>query len=338
MMWYLRERRPMESSFHLDSIMEHPEFPMTPITPLPNPGEGGPVYPDPSGPSDVMPSTPTAPATPVIPAAPTFPAEPTFPAAPTFPAEPTFPAAPTVPAEPTFPAAPTTPAQPVWPGIDVVPVIWPKFANVRFLNAAYGYRAFRIHVSGAGRINFLGYASTSGYGRVAAGYQTVTVMGLDGYVYFQKTVPFQGSSSCTMAIINRSGGLDLLQIPDLCCDPSNRVSNFRVSNLASYSQPIDVLLADGRTIYADLRFKETAMYKRIRPGHYEFLFANTDQLPMPRYADIESLDSSFTGTYPIPDVLASLSLTVRPNTNYTVYLLTSSPEPNTIQTLVVEDH
>jgi len=54
----------------------------------------------------------------------------------------------------------------------------------------------------------------------------------------------------------------------------------------------DVLLADGRVIYTDVRFKETTSYKRIRPGTYEFFFAETNLAPIPSHADIETLDTS----------------------------------------------
>ena len=81
---------------------------------------------------------------------------------------------------------------------------------------------------------------------------------------------------------------DRLQISDRCCPPTGRYSNLRVSNLAYYSNPLDVLLADGRVIYADVRFKETTSYKRIRPGTYEFFFAETNLTPPPFHADIET--------------------------------------------------
>ena len=255
----------------------------TPVIPLPNPGEGGPVAPGPGG-SNM----------PVIPL--------------------------------------PNPGE----GGPVAPS-WPSYASVRFLNAAFGYQPFRILINNVRRVNFLSFSSVSAYGRVSTGYQTVTVMGADGYIYIQKSIPFQAGSISTVAVINRAGGLDLLQISDVCCTPGGGFSNFRVSNLAYNSRPMDVLLADGRVIYADVRFKETTIYKRIRPGAYEFLFAETNQLPMPAYSDIESLDSAFIGMYPVPNTVASLYLNVRRSANYTAFIVNNGTATNAVQIMVVED-
>ena len=215
--------------------------------------------------------------------------------------------------------------------------IFPNSSRVRFLNAAFGYRPFRVLVNNARVAPWLNYASITSYSRVPAGYQTVTVTGTDGYIYIQKTMPFQANERSTIAIINTASGLDLLQISDLCCTPSNGFSNFRVSNLAYNSGALDVLLADGRVVYADVRYKETTAFKRIRPGTYQFFFAETSLTPMSSWLDIETLDSAFLGMYPYPETVASLYLNVLSNTTYTVFLLSSGPASNAIQTLVVED-
>ena len=212
-----------------------------------------------------------------------------------------------------------------------------RYASARFLNAAFGYPAFRIFVGGNPTMSFLSYGSISGYSRVNPGYRTVTVSGTDGYIYMQKTLPFEAGGVFTVAVINRAGGLDLLKIPDICCSPSNNTSNFRVSNLALNSGALDVLLADGRVIYADVRFKETTSYKRIAPGAYEFLFSETNQLPIPAYTDIETLDSAFIGMNPLPSIVASLYMNVRANTNYTVFILQNGQTYNAVGTMVVAD-
>ena len=98
-----------------------------------------------------------------------------------------------------------------------------------------------------------------------------------------------------------------------------------------------IVLADGRVVYADVRYKETTVFKRIRPGQYEFLFAETNQAPMPINFDIETLDSAFLGEYPVPNMVASLYLNVHRGRIYTVYLLSSGRGTNNIQTMVVID-
>lgn len=277
-----------------------------PTIPLPNPGEGGPVAePGVEGNTPVIPLPNPGEGGPVA----------------------------TLPGEGNTPAIPLpNPGE----GGPVAPM-WPQAARVRFLNAAYGYQPFRIFVNNRRVVDFLGPAAISAYGRFLSGYQTVTVAGMDGYIYLQKAIPFEAGRASTVAVINRAGGLDLIQIQDSCCPPSNGNSNFRVSNLAYNSGPMDVLLGDGRVIYADVRFKETTMYKRIQQGEYQFLFAETSLMPIPTNMDIESLDSAFIGMYPVPDIVASLYLNVVGNTNYTVFLLHNGPNANAIQTMVVAD-
>ena len=210
-------------------------------------------------------------------------------------------------------------------------------ARVRFLNAAYNYPAFRVVVGGTQFVNLLNYASASGYGNVRAGYRTVSIVGTDGYVYIQKTMPFQSNSLSTIAIINSASGLDLLQITDSCCPPGNGYSSFRVGNLASNSGPMDVLMSDGRVVYSDLRFKEVGAFKRIMPGTYQFFYADTNMTQMPTYLDIETLDSAWLGVYPPYETFGSLYLNVTSNAIYSVYLLQSGTGRNQIQNLILMD-
>lgn len=206
-----------------------------PVIPLPNPGEGGPVYP-----GDMDTGTP---------------------------------------AEPVIPLPNPGEGGPVYPGNTiggtvigghqhwncggvcgtilpgVIGSVWPSASKVRFLNAAYNYPAFRIFVGNTRFVNLLNYASVSTYGRVNTGFQTVTVTGTDGYIYIQKTMPFQANSATTIAIINTAGGMDLLQINDSTSLPANGLSSFRIGNLAYNSGPLDVLMSDGRVVYSDVYIK-----------------------------------------------------------------------------------
>lgn len=283
----------------------------TPVLPLPNPGEGGPVYNE---------TTDNNTATPVIPLPNPGEGGPVNSGS----------------SVPIIPLPNPGEGGPVYGGGVIIP-IQPRVARVRFLNAAFGYQPFRVLINNSRAVSWLNYGAVSSYGRVASGYQTVTVTGTDGYIYIQKTLPFQAGSGSTVAIINTASGLDLLQIPDSCCAPTTGRSNFRVSNLARNTGPLDVALADGRVIFGDVRFKETTAFKNIQPGTYEFLFVETDQTPMPAWLDIETLDSAFIGMYPLPNMIASLYLNVRPNLNYTAYLISSGTDHNAVQVLVTAD-
>ena len=281
-----------------------------PVIPLPTPGEGGPVYPG----DDIT-------------------------------------------SEPVIPLPTPGEGGPVYPG-PVSPPIFPRppinsgnwdcssgncntsqagTSRVRFLHAAYGYSAFRISVANLRFVNRLSYASVSDYGRIRAGYQTVTVTGTNGRIYLQRTLPFQTNGLSIVAIIKTAGGLDLLQISDRCCPPTNGYSSFRMGNLAYNSGPIDVLMSDGRVVYGDLRYKEIAPFKRIVPGTYQFFYADTGFSPMPTALTIEPLDPAWLGVYPPYETFGSLYLDVAPQEMYTIYLLQNGSGRNNIQNLILVD-
>lgn len=297
-----------------------------PVTPLPNPGEGGPVAPGPGGtpviplpnPGEGGPVAPGPGGTPVIPLP--NPGE-------------GGPVAPGPGGIPVIPLPNPGEGGPVAPG----PIIWPATTKVRFLNGAYGYDAFQIYINRRQAVSKIAYSNLSNYGWVPVGYQTISVIGMDGYIYIQKTVPFQENTPTTVAIINTASGLDLLAISDTFVKPTGRYSNFRVSNLAYYSDPIDVLLRDGRVVYADVRFKETTSSKRIRPGNYQFVFADTTFMPMPSWQDIETLGPIMPRTSPQISEVATLDLEVSSGLSYTVFLLSTDPNSGTVETVVVAD-
>ncbi|MGN0772600.1 MAG: DUF4397 domain-containing protein [Candidatus Ventricola sp.] len=179
---------------------------ITPVVPLPNPGEGGAVFPGGE-------STPSAPP----------PAEGSAerPSA----SQPSTGG--TVRPTPSQPSAGgpvrPTPSQPsIGGGVTIQPLpgttitVPTRYAAVRFLNATHGYPAFRIFVDGTRVVNLLGSGTASGYVRVPAGNRTITVTGQDGYVYIEDVLPFASGSTSTVAIINRAGGLSLVKIADAC--------------------------------------------------------------------------------------------------------------------------
>lgn len=270
--------------------------PNFPVIPLPNPGEGGPVNPGNGSNIPVIPLPNPGEGGPVGPII-------------------------TVPIQPQPPC--------FFCGMG-------RTGRVRFLNAGYGYNPFRVYINNRIVVNNLGYAQLTPYGRVSGGFQTVTVTGRNGYVYLQKSMPFRADEVSTIAIINTASGLDLIQISDVPCNTPFNYSCFRVSNLAYNSRPLDVILADGRVVYSDVRFKETTAYKRIRPGTYQFYLAETDLRPMPRTQDIETLDADVV-QFESSRSLASSSFTVRANSNYTMYILSRGNTADAVQVMIVED-
>ena len=142
-----------------------------PVIPLPNPGEGGPV--DSGGGVPVIPLPNPGEGGPVDSGG----------------------------GVPVIPLPNPGEGGPVYPGgqgggIPTVPV-WPAAAQARFLHAAYGYPAFQILIDGIRAVRFLGSGSLTPYRRLRAGYHTVSVAGLDGYIYLQKSIPFDAGSVST---------------------------------------------------------------------------------------------------------------------------------------------
>lgn len=293
-----------------------------PSIPLPGFEEGGPVYP-----GDDIAGTPTVPLPGFEEGGPVYPGDDAA-------------GTPTIPLPDFGEGGPVYPGNmPVYPGggSTVQPGGTSRLSTVRFLNAAYGYPALRISVQNSRFVNGLSYASVTGYGRIRSGYQTVTVAGTNGYVYLRRSLPFQANSRSTVAVVNTAGGLDLLQIPDRCCPPSNGWSSFRVVNLAYNSTPLDVLMSDGRVVYSDLRYKEVAAFRRIMPGRYRFFYADTGLASMPASLDIEPLDAAWLDIYPPYETFGSLYLNVTGNEIYTVCLLQSGSGRNQIQNLILAD-
>lgn len=167
---------------------------ITPVIPLPNPGEGGPVFP-----GDEIESTPSTPPSGGGTMRPT-------------------------PSQPSMGGTVRpTPSQPsIGGGVTIQPLpgtaipVPTRYAAVRFLNATHGYPPFRVFVDGIRVVNLLSSGTASGYVRIPAGRRTITVAGQDGYIYIQDALPFVSGSTSTVAIINRAGGLSLTKIDDAC--------------------------------------------------------------------------------------------------------------------------
>lgn len=96
---------------------------------------------------------------------------------------------------------------------------WPRWSSIRFLNAARSYPPFRIFIGSTLAVRSLEFTAVSSYRRMASGYRSVTVSGQDGYIYLQKTLPFQDNAPVTVAVVQTAGGLDLVPISDVCCPP-----------------------------------------------------------------------------------------------------------------------
>ncbi len=212
---------------------------------------------------------------------------------------------------------PNRPGSIIIPGIQVNPPCFycspSRNAKVRFLNAAYGYSPFRVYINNRFLVNGLGYASLTPYGRVASGFQTITIRGMNGYLYLRKSIPISNNDTSTIAIINTANGIDLVQ-----------------------TNPLDLLLSDGRMVFSDVELKEVTSFRRARPGEYEFSLADTNIPSSSEIFDIDTIDGDFDDL-DLPNILVTFFVEIQANSSYTIYVLSRTKEKNAIQVLTIQD-
>ena len=274
-----------------------------PITPLPNPGEGGPV--------DSGNSMDNGAGVPVIPLP--NPGE----GGPVDSGRPNFP--------PIF--------RPIFPGgtggsVTVIPgITFPcynctatSFGRVRILNASTGYQPFYVYIGNWMVASGLANGDITSYVQAASGTQTITVSGANGYVYIQKPVQVRASSSMTIAIINTASGLDIMEISDISCNAPSGTSCLRACNLSQNLGPFDVSIGNQNSSYmafTNVRYREVTPYTSFYPGWYQLYIART-------------------GAYPSTYV-ATAAANMSANNSYTLYLFNAPNATDGLRTMVVSN-
>lgn len=320
-----------------------------PAVPLPNPGEGGPV-----------PSTPGNENRPVAPlpspgeGGPAFPGGMPTPSVPSRPGgmqpTPSTPSRPggmqPTPSRPSRPGMPPTTPVPSRPGTVIVPGIigtiittYPRpnepcrfctspnarSGNVRFLNAASDYNPFMVYVNDQLFSSQLNFAEVTEYERVDSGFQLITVMSQEGYIYLQKQIMIPENGVITIAIIHSESGLDLFVISDAPCNKPYYVSCIRACNLSFNSGPLNLVIGDQYVTFMNVMYKEVTDFKTIWPGDYAYFVSRSNQN---RFSQNQR-----------DNVLVSSNITIQANVSYTVYMFNwNRMSPNAIRVLIVEEH
>lgn len=274
-----------------------------PITPLPNPGEGGPV--------DSGNSMDNGAGVPVIPLPNAGEGGPVDSGRPNFP--------------PIF--------RPIFPGgtggsVTVIPgITFPcynctatSFGRVRILNASTGYQPFYVYIGNWMVASGLANGDITSYVQAASGTQTITVSGANGYVYIQKPVQVRASSSMTIAIINTASGLDIMEISDISCNAPSGTSCLRACNLSQNLGPFDVSIGNQNSSYmafTNVRYREVTPYTSFYPGWYQLYIART-------------------GAYPSTYV-ATAAANMSANNSYTLYMFNAPNATDGLRTMVVSN-
>ena len=299
-------------SYHMDRANGYPDTLVSaaevseadmPITPLPKPGEGGPV--------DSGNSMDNGAGVPVIPLP--NPGE----GGPVDSGRPNFP--------PIF--------RPVFPGgtggsVTVIPgITFPcynctatSFGRVRILNASTGYQPFYVYIGNWMVASGLANGDITSYVQAASGTQTITVSGANGYVYIQKPVQVRASSSMTIAIINTASGLDIMEISDISCNAPSGTSCLRTCNLSQNLGPFDVSIGNQNNSYVaftNVRYREVTPYTSFYPGWYQLYIART---------------GAFPSTY-----LATAAANMSANNSYTLYIFNAPNATDGLRTMVVSN-
>ena len=162
-----------------------------------------------------------------------------------------------------------------------------RCCRVRFFHAAVQAGSLNVNVGSQRVASNLAFGNFSTYYCFAEGFRTVSLInaGSGRTLLLRKTVPMSYGEQLTFVIVNNAstGALELVRVNDTAC--SGQMGSFgclRMANFLLGDTALDLLTADGRVLFSDVRYKETTLSRRLRPGSYSFLVANTPVRIEPR--------------------------------------------------------
>ena len=261
-----------------------------PVIPLPNPGEGGPVYngPDHNRPSGSM-------------------WQPGHSHVPVY-----------------RPVFPSNGSITIFPGIGFPCyncTTSSSLGRVRILNASSGYPPFNVSLGNWRIGEQLDNGDLTSYVQASSGFQTVTVSGTNSYIYIQKMITIRSGSASTVAIINTSTGLDLLEISDLSCNGPSGTTCIRACNLSPDLGPFDVALENRGNSYrtfTNVRFQEVTPFSSFAAGWYSIYVFRTN---------------AFNNS----NAIAAASASLKAGKSYTLYMFNDPSNTGGLRTLILSN-
>lgn len=210
------------------------------------------------------------------------------------------------------------------------PVI--RCCRVRFFHAAVQAGSLNVNVGSQRVASNLAFGNFSTYYCFAEGFRTVSLInaGSGRTLLLRKTVPMSYGEQLTFVIVNNAstGALELVRVNDTAC--SGQMGGFgclRMANFLLGDTALDLLTADGRVLFSDVRYKETTLSRRLRPGSYSFLVANTPVRIEPRIQDVEMdqgewrISQRYLPGYGEMDLLLSFGMQARRGVLSTAYII-----------------
>ena len=229
------------------------------------------------------------------------------------------------------------PAPPVYPQ-PIPPIVTQpgqpvmRCCRVRFFHAAVQAGSLNVNVGSQRVASNLAFGNFSTYYCFAEGFRTVSLInaGSGRTLLLRKTVPMSYGEQLTFVIVNNAstGALELVRVNDTAC--SGQMGGFgclRMANFLLGDTALDLLTADGRVLFSDVRYKETTLSRRLRPGSYSFLVANTPVRIEPRIQDVEMdqgewrISQRYLPGYGEMDLLLSFGMQARRGVLSTAYII-----------------
>ncbi len=207
-----------------------------------------------------------------------------------------------------------------------------RCCKVRFFHAAA--QAGPVNVSvGAQRVaSNLSFGNFSPYYCFGEGFRRISIVNArnNRVMLLQKTVPFHVGETITYAIVNNAstGALELVVVNDTACP--GQMGGFACLKMANFllgDTSLDLLMGDGRVLFSDVRYKESTISRRLRPGRYSFYVANTPNTIQPRIDDVElddgvyRISERYLPGYGEVDPVISFSLRAARGVTYTAYII-----------------
>lgn len=294
-----------------------------PVIPLPEPGEGGPVFPGMNGPVIPLPEPgeggPVGPDmnAPVVPLP--EPGE----------------------GGPVGPSGPGSGWFPIFPGAPTYPSFSPQFfGQVRFLNASTNSFPVNITIDNAPYAIYSRFGTISNYDWISDGFHTVTVRRASGMrsILLQQTFPFAAGQKVTMVLTDTpAGGLEMIRVIDTGC--SNMPYNtgcYRFANMSYSGSSFDLALYNGETVFRNVRFQNVTAYKQAMAGSYQFYVTNSNAFRVVREIPI-----IVVGVAGVPgnlqEPVTSFTADIAARKNYTSYLIGNTWTEHYLRVLTVED-
>lgn len=207
-----------------------------------------------------------------------------------------------------------------------------RCCRVRFFHAAVQAGSLNVNVGSQRVASNLAFGNFSSYYCFAEGFRTVSLInaGSGRTLLLRKTVPMSYGEQLTFVIVNNAstGALELVRVNDTAC--SGQMGGFgclRMANFLLGDTALDLLTADGRVLFSDVRYKETTLSRRLRPGSYSFLVANTPVRIEPRIQDVEMdqgewrISQRYLPGYGEMDLLLSFGMQARRGVLSTAYII-----------------